>query len=109
MPQQGGRLLIGAAQIPLPPKTQVTIGRPDPHAQPPWIPDIDLSPYGGGDPTSGVSRRHAKMVWQGAWYVEDLGSVNGVFVRGQRIFQRTPLNNGDQIGLGRLLLTFYAS
>ncbi len=85
------------------------MGRPDPSANPPWLPDIDLAPYGGGDPTSGVSRRHAKLTWQSAWYIEDMNSVNGVLVRGQKIFQRTPLTHGDQIALGRLILTFYAS
>ncbi len=105
----GGRLMVGGAQIPLPQKTELTVGRPDLFANPPWQPDVDLTPYGGGEPTSGVSRRHAKLTWQGVWYVEDLGSINGVYVRGQKIFQRTPLSNGDQITLGRLILTFYAS
>ncbi len=105
----GGRLAVGGAQIPLPQKTEITIGRPDLSANPPWQPDIDLTSYGGGEPTSGVSRRHARLIWQGAWNIEDLGSINGVYVRGQKIFQRTPLSNGDQIALGRLILTFYAS
>ncbi len=107
-PPAGGRVMIGGTSVALPQKTEVTIGRPDQFAQPPWQPDIDLTPYGGGDPQSGVSRRHARLVWQGQWFIEDMNSVNGVFVHGQKIFQRTPLNNGDQIGLGRLILTFYS-
>ncbi len=108
-PGVGGRLVVGGAQIPLPQKSEITIGRADQFANPPWQPDIDLTPYGAGEPTSGVSRRHAKLTWQSAWYIEDLGSINGIFVRGQKIFQRTPLSNGDQIALGRLILTFFAS
>ncbi len=102
------RFIIGGMQVAIPQKPEVIIGRPDHSAQPPWKPDVDLTPYGGGDPQSGVSRRHARLTWQGAWYIEDLHSVNGVFVRGQKILQRTPLSSGDQIGLGRLLLTFYS-
>jgi hypothetical protein len=104
-----GRLVIGNAEIQLPPQPEVTLGRQDPYAKPPWHPDVDLTAYGAGDPAYGVSRRHARLVWAGEWTIEDLNSANGTFVSGQRIEQRTPLRDGDQIMLGCLVLTFRTS
>lgn len=104
-----GRLVIGSAEIQLPLQTELTLGRQDPYSKPPWHPDVDLTPYGAGDPAYGVSRRHARLVWSGEWTIEDSESANGTFVAGQQIKERTPLSNGDQITLGRLVLTFLAS
>ena len=58
--------------------------------------------------TSGVSRHHARMRVNGAdAAIEDLGSKNGTFVRGERISGLVPLNDGDEIRLGLLVqLTF---
>ncbi len=51
-----------------------------------------------------VSPRHARLTEQGGtWQVEDLGSLNRVFVR---IKGRTPLENGDLILLGSQVLQF---
>lgn len=104
-----GRLVIGDAEIQLPPLARVSLGRQDPYSKPPWHPDVDLTPYGAGDPSYGVSRHHAKLVWTGEWRIEDLASVNGTFVKGQRITQQTLLRDGDQIALGRLVMTFRAN
>ena len=50
-----------------------------------------------------VSRRHARILVEGgSAVIEDLGSKNGTFVKGQRISSRTPLENGDEIRLGRV-------
>ncbi len=47
-----------------------------------------------------VSRSHARIVLEnGAYVVEDLGSLNGVFVNGERVTRR-PLNQSDRIGFG---------
>ena len=54
-----------------------------------------------------VSRRHARItVSAGKATIEDLGSKNGTSVRGHRIDQPTPLEGGDQIALGPVLMTF---
>lgn len=49
----------------------------------------------------GVSRRHARLSVAGASVVvEDLGSQNGTFVRGERITSRAALADGDELRLG---------
>jgi len=49
----------------------------------------------------GVSRRHARLSVAGAnVVVEDLGSQNGTFVRGERISGPATLADGDEIRLG---------
>src|SRR5262249_724710 len=46
---------------------------------------------------SNVSREHAAIERVGqAWFLVDLGSTNGVMVRGERI-TRPPISNGDLI------------
>jgi ABC-type multidrug transport system ATPase subunit/pSer/pThr/pTyr-binding forkhead associated (FHA) protein len=50
-----------------------------------------------------VSRQHAKITFSGSqYYVEDLGSMNGTFVNGQRIKNRTQISSTDDIIVGRL-------
>jgi DNA-binding winged helix-turn-helix (wHTH) protein len=52
-------------------------------------------------PSSSVSRRHARVVVEGGQVLlEDLGSKNGTFLRGQRISAPTPLVDGDAFRLG---------
>lgn len=54
-----------------------------------------------------VSRRHARIVVSGGKAtIEDLGSKNGTSVSGRRIDRLTPLEGGDQIVLGPVLMTF---
>jgi hypothetical protein len=49
----------------------------------------------------GVSRRHARLIVAGASVsVEDLGSQNGTYVRGEKISGRTTLEDGDELRLG---------
>ncbi len=48
-----------------------------------------------------ISRRHARVVNQGSYYVlEDLGSTNGTSLNGQRISSASPLHDGDVVTLG---------
>ena len=55
----------------------------------------------------GVSRHHALIRLQGASAaVEDLGSKNGTYLRGQRITAPSALAVGDQIRLGSVVSTF---
>jgi diguanylate cyclase (GGDEF)-like protein len=52
-------------------------------------------------PMTGVSRRHAQIVESGGLYLlEDLGSTNGTFLRGDPVTDRVELRSGDQINLG---------
>jgi DNA-binding winged helix-turn-helix (wHTH) protein len=54
-----------------------------------------------------VSRRHARIVVEGGKAtLEDLGSKNGTFLRGERVTSRSPLADGDEILLGRVPMTF---
>ena len=40
----------------------------------------------------------------GLWYVEDLGSTNGTFLNGRRIFASQRLKKGDKVRIGRTVL-----
>ena len=54
-----------------------------------------------------LSRRHAAIVCeQNAWYLQDLGSLNGTFLNGEPVHDRRPLADGDEIRLANLVLTF---
>ncbi len=54
-----------------------------------------------------VSRRHARIVVvEGRATLEDLGSKNGTFLRGERLTLASPLSDGDDILLGRVRMTF---
>ena len=55
--------------------------------------------------SSEVSRRHARiMVTAAGAFLEDLGSKNGTFLRGERITRRVELQAGDEVIVGTTLL-----
>ena len=55
----------------------------------------------------GVSRRHARIVVDGEYVaVEDLGSQNGTYLRGERITGRAVLTDGDEVRLGPVSIVF---
>ncbi len=55
-----------------------------------------------------VSRRHARLTFQGGKYVlEDLGSTNGSFVNGQRLAGPVVLKPGDVVSLGEQIVLMY--
>jgi pSer/pThr/pTyr-binding forkhead associated (FHA) protein len=96
------------ATIPFPPgRTEVIVGREDPISN--IFPEIDLTDHGGDE--GGVSRQHARVFIQGSQiFIEDLNSTNYTHVNQQRLTpgQPHPLNDGDEIRLGRVKLNFYA-
>lgn len=69
----------------------------------------------GRDSTNGVaindaevSRKHARLMFQGGKYViEDLGSTNGTFVNGQRLAGPAVLKPGDVVSLGEQIVLMY--
>jgi hypothetical protein len=57
-----------------------------------------------------VSRQHARLtIAGGRATIEDLGSKNGTWVGPVEVTGPTPLRNGDEIRLGSLVITIYAS
>jgi hypothetical protein len=90
---------------------RLVVGRFDPESGPV---DIDLS----NSPESGqLSRHHAELYREadGSWYVKDLGSTNGVFVKrpdsstfGPRITVPAALNPGDEVAFGNARFIFRA-
>ena len=55
----------------------------------------------------GVSRRHARILIEAAdLTVEDLGSQNGTYVRGEKIVSRATLTDGDEIRFGPVSVVF---
>ena len=50
-----------------------------------------------------VSRRHARIYWDGNYWIEDLGSSNGVYVGNDKV-QKAPFRPGDTVTCGSLVL-----
>ncbi len=87
--------------------TEILVGRVDPTSD--IFPQVDLTAHGGDE--GGVSRRHLQITLEGhQYFAEDLKSANGSWIGTQRLapHTRTPLNHGDQVRLGKVLLSFYA-
>jgi pSer/pThr/pTyr-binding forkhead associated (FHA) protein len=102
-PAIGPRLVVVAtgAEIPLPAKDEILIGREDPVSG--IFPEVDLTPHGGDE--GGVSRRHAKIVVEaGVCYLIDLNSTNFTYLNKQRVTPevRQQLRDGDEIRCGRV-------
>src|SRR5262249_9781592 len=73
-------------------KTRLVVGR---------APDCDIFL-----PHPSVSRYHALLERRDdALYVSDLGSVNGVWLAGQRVTEAAAVREGDRIGIGPFLLS----
>jgi DNA-binding winged helix-turn-helix (wHTH) protein len=57
--------------------------------------------------SAAVSRRHARIVvTSGHATTEDLGSKNGTYVNGQRVEQPVAIEDGDQIRIGSVTMTY---
>src|SRR5437773_639342 len=86
-------------------KDNITLGREDAVSN--IYPDVDLTPHGGEE--GGVSRLHARIfVENGQYLLEDENSTNFTFLNRQRLAAKTPtpLNDNDEVRLGRVLLRF---
>lgn len=107
-PASPGRLVVQGANatLPLPPgSSEVTLGREDPVSG--VFPEIDLTDYGADE--AGVSREHARITIQGSQVtIEDLDSLNFTYVNQEKLRPGEPhaLQDGDEIRLGRLKLTY---
>jgi hypothetical protein len=80
----------------------IVLGRLNKHVS--RKPDIDLSPFGAY--RKGVSSTHATLKRQdNTIIILDLGSTNGTFLNGQRLFPNQPylVRDGDEIRLGHLV------
>jgi pSer/pThr/pTyr-binding forkhead associated (FHA) protein len=54
-----------------------------------------------------VSRKHAVVARKGDRFeIEDLGSLNGTFLNRRRIESAAPLDDGDELQVGKYRLTF---
>jgi pSer/pThr/pTyr-binding forkhead associated (FHA) protein len=92
----------GCIELPL--SREVIIGRLD--AGRSVFPDVDLTNEQGIE--KGLSRRHARIsLREGQVILEDLHSLNGTFLNTSRLVPDVayPLRDGDQVQLGKLVLT----
>ncbi|MCL7453676.1 MAG: FHA domain-containing protein [Anaerolineae bacterium] len=106
--RRGAKILVlcikDGGRIELPLSKEVVIGRLD--AGRAIFPDVDLTQEEGMD--LGVSRRHARVsLRQDQVFVEDLNSLNGTFLNATRLVPELPypIKDGDELQLGRLVLT----
>jgi pilus assembly protein CpaF len=54
-----------------------------------------------------ISRQHCRIIFRdGAYSIQDAGSMNGTFLNGRRIMGETPLNHGFMIKVGEVEMTF---
>ncbi len=94
------------AEIPLPDaEGDYIIGREDPVSG--VFPEVDMNPFQGED--YGVSRRHAQLTLDaGLAFIQDLDSTNFTFVNRNKLAPHTPtaLSNGDEVRLGKLVMTY---
>jgi pSer/pThr/pTyr-binding forkhead associated (FHA) protein len=96
-------LCISSGEILLldPARTEFLVGRPDPATG--TTPEINLGPF---DANRTLSRRHAKILREGALYFlrEEAGTSNGTFVNGERVQSgvNVPLKPGDKLRFGMI-------
>ena len=88
---------------------RLVVGRFDPETGPV---DIDLSGTPGAEH---ISRQHGELYREatGQWHVRDLGSTNGVFVKGgsdpsfgPRVTAPRALSDGDEVAFGNARFVF---
>ncbi len=56
----------------------------------------------------GISRQHCRVIFRdGAYSIQDAGSMNGTFLNGRRIMGETPIQHGSQIRIGECEIVFF--
>ena len=83
-----------------PARTEFLVGRPDPSSG--STPEINLGPL---DANRTLSRRHAKIVREGAaWFLREESASNGTFVNGERLQPgvNVPIKAGDKLRFGMI-------
>ena len=96
----------GGGRFELPLSAEIVLGRLD--ASRAIFPDVDLTAEGGLE--QGISRRHARITrHDDEVYIEDLNSLNGTFLNANRLVAELPypVKEGDQIQLGKLVMTIH--
>jgi hypothetical protein len=89
-------------EVPLTGKQQFRIGRRSPQHS--TMLDIDLYPFKAEE--MGVSRVHCAIeIIDNELHIVDLGSTNGTFLNGLRVYEPRPLRNGDMLRVGNLPIT----
>ncbi len=54
-----------------------------------------------------ISTQHSKLTMdEGAYFLEDLGSVNGTYLNGVKLQDVAEVKNGDRIGIGQVEFLF---
>lgn len=104
-PRTLAQLVWSGQPIALPNQDIIVIGRADPTSL--GQVDLDLAKF-GGTAEAGVSRMHAKLIWDGQWMLQDLNSKNGTFVGERQIqpFARLPLSHRATIRFGSARFEF---
>lgn len=106
-----------AAVEALPPGTALLVVRRGPNAGSRFMLDRDLTTV-GRHPDSDiflddvtVSRRHAEFRRgaEGGFAVADAGSLNGTYLKRDRIDSAEHLTSGDEVQVGKFRLTFFAA
>jgi serine/threonine-protein kinase len=97
-PQQRVKIFIPKyntlLDVPAPASEAVIIGRSHSQAKV----DLELGPYGALE--AGISRRHVCLFQRGtAWFIDDLGSMNGTYVNEVKLIPGTPaqVSHNDEI------------
>jgi hypothetical protein len=96
----------GGGRFELPLSKEVVLGRLD--ASRAIFPDVDLTAEDGLE--QGISRRHARITRsENEVFIEDLNSLNGTFLNASRLVSELPypVKDGDQIQLGKLVMTIH--
>ena len=99
----------------LPPGMALLVVRRGPNAGARFLLDHDVT-TSGRHPDSDiflddvtVSRRHAEIL-QGkdGYRLRDVGSLNGTYLNRERIESEAPLQNGDELQIGKFKLVFFS-